>query len=268
MLLIGAAGGVGLALLHNSINAADPYDLKVVAITAALSFVVLPYLGADAVNVFSFSLNPPMWSLFFEIFANVLYLAIAKFLTVRTLCLLTLAGLIGVVIMGPLGGGLRTNFLAGFPRVVAGFFAGVLLRELWKTGRLPKFQANIFVLSASLLALAMIPFEIGGWLYAPTLAALLLIVICGVNCRPASYHKWFAFLGLVSYPVYLLHWFTIYVMQFIAKHSDFLSHHYFEPAFLHLIAIVFVGYAIGAYYETPVMNALKGILRKRRLRTR
>ncbi len=264
MLLVGAVGGVGLALLHNSINAADPYDLKVVAITAALSFIVLPYLGADAVNVFSFSLNPPMWSLFFEIFANVLYLAVAKFLTVRTLCILTFVGIIGVVFMGPLGGGLRTNFLAGFPRVVAGFFAGVLLRELWKVGRLPKFQANIFVLSASLLALAMIPFEIGGWLYVPILGVLLLIVIGGINCRPANYHKWFAFLGLVSYPVYLIHWFTIYAMQFIAKQSEFLRHHYSEPALLHLIAIVFIGYAIGAYYETPVMDALKRLSRRRR----
>jgi peptidoglycan/LPS O-acetylase OafA/YrhL len=261
MLLIGALGGIGLALVHNLINPLHAYTYQEIVKSGALSLLVLPYLEPNSINQHAFSFNPPIWSLFFEIVGNLIYVCISRFLSVRVLIALTVLGLIGAVALGPLGGFDKLNFAGGFPRIIAGFFGGVLLFKLFRSARLPKIRANIFVTSAVLLAVFNFPIEIGGWLYLPAFLLLFIAVIGGINSSPAATDGWCGFLGLVSYPVYLIHSLTLYVVTFVAKENglhDIL-------ATVHFIAIPFVGYLVALYYETPARLFLTRILRPKRI---
>jgi peptidoglycan/LPS O-acetylase OafA/YrhL len=88
--------------------------------------------------VFSvFPLNPPAWSLFFELAGNIAYASVFRFLSYRVLAAImavSTLGLAGFLYFGPqhdlhLGWNVE-NLSGGFFRVGYSFFAGVLLYRL------------------------------------------------------------------------------------------------------------------------------------------
>ena len=261
MVFMGAVGGVIIALIHNKTNLADAYPLQSIFASGGLSLAVLPYLGS-AISNKAFSFNPPLWSLFFEVVANLVYIATWRRLSVPVLAVLTLAGIVGVVYFGPLGGGSKETIVAGLPRVVAGFFGGVLLFRLRVQGLLPKIRANIFVLGAVILVIFCLPYDIGGAAYIPAFVILWLVVVGAVNARPSRSDRVSEFLGDVSYPVYLVHWLTLYVFTFIGAKIGLKGNLYTVIALIHFAAIPFIGFAVGHFYEKPVRQLLKKKLLK------
>jgi peptidoglycan/LPS O-acetylase OafA/YrhL len=259
MVFLGALGGIAIAFIHNKTNPAAAYPPSSILSSGGLSLLVLPYLS-PAIGNKAFSFNPPLWSLFFEVVANIFYVCTWRRLSKSILTVLTLLGLVGVVYFGPLGGGSKATIIAGLPRVTAGFFGGVLLFRLWSEKRLPKIRSNIFVLGAAILAIFCVPYEIGGLSYVPTYAAMWFIVLGAVNARPARFDRISEFLGDVSYPVYLVHWLTLYIFTFIGAKAGFGGSLYPVVAVIHLIAIPFIGFAVGHYYEKPVRQVLKNKL--------
>ena len=265
MLFIGALGGIVFGVIHNFTNPSQAYSYPAGAISAVLSLLVLPYLQPNSLNNFVFTFSPPIWSLFFEVVANGAYVLFVRFLSIRVLTALLVIGMIGVVSLGDLGGDQKTNFVAGFPRVIAGFFGGVLLFKLWRSGQLPMMRANIFISSAIILTIFVFSIKIRGWLYIPAFGLLMVAVINGINSRPARTDGWCEFLGLVSYPVYLVHPMTLYMIMFIG-HKITLSDSLFDVFLVgHLIAILFVGYIFARYYETPARLFLKRTLNCKKL---
>lgn len=259
MVFLGALGGIVIALIHNKTNAADAYPLQSIFSSGALSLFVLPYLSPEISNK-AFSFNPPLWSLFFEVAANVIYICTWKRLNIAALTVLTLAGILGVVYFGPLGGGSKDTIVAGLPRVIAGFFGGVLLFRLWSNNQLPAIRSNVLVLGAIILAIFCLPYDIGGIFYVPTFAILWLVVLAAVNARPAKTDRISEFLGEVSYPVYLVHWLTLYVFTFIGSKVGLKGDLYTVVALIHLAAIPFIGFAVGHFYEKPLRQILKRIV--------
>lgn len=121
MALLGLLLGAGFWLAQG----ADPVP-TLLLMTLGLAFV--PFTGGRDV----FPLNGPQWSLMWELAANLLYAVVAPWLTTRRLMVLVVAGGIahaalslhyGTGSLGPYG----HNWWAGAPRVIYGFFAGVLL---------------------------------------------------------------------------------------------------------------------------------------------
>ena len=157
------------------------------------------------------------------------------------------------------------SILAGLPRVTAGFFGGVLLFRLWSEKRLPNISSNIFILGAAILAVFCVPYEIGGFSYLPTFVLLWLIVLAAANARRAKSDRVSEFLGDVSYPVYLVHWLTLYVFTFVGAKVGLRGDLYTVVAVVQLIAIPFIGFAVGHYYEKPVRQVLKAKLLRQRL---
>ncbi len=247
MLLIGASGGIVLAIIHNFTNPLHANTYQDIAKSGGLSLLMLPYLKSGSISEHIFSFNPPIWSLFFEIVSNLIYVLFARFLSIRVLITLTVLGLVGVVSLGPLGGADKANFVDGFPRVIAGFFGGVLLFKLFRSGQLPKMRSNILITSTIILIVFFVPTEIGGWLYLPAFSMLLIAVVGGINSPSAWTDGWCEFLGLVSYPVYLIHSLTLYVVTFLGKKSGLHD----SLAICHLIAAPYLGYLVARYYETP-----------------
>ncbi len=257
MLFIGAVSGLLIALVHNHTSPADAYPLASILSSGGLSLVVLPYFS-DAITqrgfptpaIFSF--NPPIWSLFFEIVANIVYVLAVRRLSIPVLAAIIIAGVVGVVWFGPLGGGGQADFWSGFPRVACGFFGGVLLFKVQRLDRFPRFNVPPLVLVATTLVVLCSPPEVAGANFLVAYPILCLIVLCASMARPSSVDRLYVFLGLISYPVYLVHWQTLYVFAWAGTRIHGLADGYTVAVLAHLAAIPFIGFAFAHLYETPL----------------
>ena len=174
MLFVGAFGGLLIALINHraAIEATDPLPAILFSGGAVVAGTALPGPGRSP-GVFSY--DPPMWSLFFEILANLAYVALAVTGLARRpnaaiLALVVAAGLAGVVWCGPLGGAGVSDFASGLPRVACGFFGGVLLFKLSRARAPTSIRAGWVWPFLGLGALFALPVAIGGWLFPPAFA--------------------------------------------------------------------------------------------------
>ena len=257
MLFLGALGGICVALIHNRTNPAEAYPFTSVLASGGLSMFVLPYFS-DAIlqRGFStpaiFSFDPPIWSLFFEIAANIVYVFAFRRLTLPVLAAIVLVGVAGVVWFGSLGGGGQANFWAGFPRVACGFFGGVLLFKLRRMERFPRLNIPPLVLVFATVAVLCWPIEVAGASFVVVYPVLCVIVLCASVARPSRFDRLYMFLGLISYPVYIIHWHTMYVFVWVGTKLLGFADAYTIAVLVHMLAIPFIGFAFAHLFETPV----------------
>lgn len=203
MVLLGLAIG---ALVH----LAAGLDLATVGLLIMLGALFIPFpLTLDV-----FPLNGPQWSLLWELVANLVYALIAPWLTTRRLALLTLAGAVGHAVLtlrfgtGSLGS-FGNDWYGGGPRVIFGFFAGVLLARLAEQGRLrvPVLPASVLVLLALLALTAPVP-QTWRAVYDLVIALVAFPLIVGSAARAVAAPRrqpMFDGLAGISYALYALH---------------------------------------------------------------
>ncbi len=156
-----------------------------------------------------YPLNPPAWSIFFELFANLLHAALLHRLRTRTVLIISLvaAAAYGAAQMevgvNP-GGGKPTNFAAGFPRVIFAYSLGVVLYRWWRdtpTIKVPPLLAMAFMPVSFALAMVLgeksVPYSIGF-----VLVACPLMLAGGLRCEAGQLGTW---LGRISFPLYATH---------------------------------------------------------------
>ena len=88
-------------------------------------------------------------------------------------------------------------------------------------------------------------------------------VIAAINSTTRPIDAPLRFLGLVSYPIYLIHWLTLYVFTYLGSKLGLTGVLYNVIAIAHLIAIPIIGWLVMTYYEGPARRWLSK-LRKRR----
>ncbi len=260
MLLIGTVGGIAIAVIHNLTNLDHAYPPISILISGGLSILVLPYLGQGIPTNTVFSFNAPIWSLFFEIWANVAYAIFQRWLSIPVLMTLTIGALIVIGIMGPLGGAEKDTMVSGIPRVIAGFFGGLLLYKLWISGRVPQIRGNLVTLGIIIFALFLSPIAITGWFFIPVFALLCLIVLASANAAPSRLDNFSSIMGEASYPIYLVHWLTLYFVTFLGKKLG-LGEFIWIAGFANVAIIPFVGIAFYRYYEKPAMSLLRRFIK-------
>lgn len=182
------------------------------SLAAALTFLPTP----PALSIWPdapYPLDGPAWSLFFELFVNAVLALVALRGITRGVCIaiMAVAGLWLVptaFAFGQLDGGFAwSNFIAGFPRVLYGFFAGVLLYLMHERARAPALPAWACYLA--LFAIFAVP-AAGQWRAAYDLVVVLILfpglvwLSAGAQVQGAAL-KLSAFVGAMSYGVYILH---------------------------------------------------------------
>jgi peptidoglycan/LPS O-acetylase OafA/YrhL len=158
-----------------------------------------------------FPVNPPEWSLFFELTVNFIYAPLVRWLTAgRLTIILAMSGVaLFLAAMSPDAlniGHTAQSFFAGFPRVLFSFFLGVLLFRYRPAGRLGP-GASLF-LGVLLAAVLLAPFLKENWFYDIAAVTLIFppIVLIGSMCEtgPRLNRVWL-WLGELSYPLYITH---------------------------------------------------------------
>jgi peptidoglycan/LPS O-acetylase OafA/YrhL len=148
-------------------------------------------------------LNPPGWSLFFELVANFIFGAFHARLTNRNLAILIVGCLMLLLIGNGFGGAHYWDFVWGFPSVGFSFFLGVLLQRFHRSPPITTRWAWLF-------PLALIPAMVGDFLQIEGQDFILMAVVLPALVYFAASFELphpgpFELLGSSSYPIYVMH---------------------------------------------------------------
>ncbi|MDE2383170.1 MAG: acyltransferase family protein [Alphaproteobacteria bacterium] len=270
MLLLGAL----LGLVSVQVTPADGYFIPKLPYSLAVAFVAQLLLIPFAVSPGAFFINGPQWSIVFELAVNLFHAAFLPWLRNRALIALLVVNAALLCWIGLSQGGINygwgaDNFLAGIPRVLFGFFAGLLLfrtRASW-LGLLPSLP--FWALGLFLLVLLAVPHaEVSGLLaVAFELVSIFLlfpfIVALGAKATPGGALG--RVLGVMSYPLYAIHQPLLFTASWALKAAGLQ-----EGAAGQLLqaaaalAILAFAYAAGRFIDVP-WNQWRKALRKQDL---
>jgi peptidoglycan/LPS O-acetylase OafA/YrhL len=222
----------------------------------------------------NYPLNPPAWSLFFEIVANLAYALLIKLRIARTTLLLcivagSLALIVSTVFSGNSldAGGRQSEFSFGLARVTFSFFLGVLIcrffRYRTRKAETPGIQRLVpLIMTLLLIGILNAPLA---WMRTESFR-LIAISLCfpamvyyGALARlPRSFTRFTTVLGELSYPLYLLHgpFVTLmrarFLLQFTATHATLV--HGFVLCTVAVFALI--SWQVAELVDLPIRRAL------------
>ena len=220
LMVVGVLLGAPVLYLKITTDLSD-YTRRDFAETMLTNLFMLPYITAKEAAYGIFPTDPPLWSIAFEMLANLSFPLLLQ-LDKKRLITFCLAWLI-VIMVSSLVRGLiidhrmhfdinsgftLENILGGFPRVFFGFACGMLLYRWFGNSRDQTRSINPWLLYVELVAMLLVPVFARG-LYAVFFIAVLspLTVWLGAFsvCRDRFTLRLSEFLGWLSYPLYCLH---------------------------------------------------------------
>ncbi len=217
--------------------------------------------------------DPPLWSLFYELAANVLYAVSAPLLRHIHLwlivCLSGFALACAVVVLNGDTFGL-VHFELGALRVMFSFFLGVsFYRALGPNPR--RYTLPIVATPLIFAILAVVLFAPGppGWAYdlVAVLALFPAILILAVMSNPARsrLHSAFVNLGLASYPLYVVHFPFFWLVSKVLFHNSGASLRAFGMV-MSLAVVLPLSWLLAKSYDQPVRSWLTARLTPRSTR--
>jgi peptidoglycan/LPS O-acetylase OafA/YrhL len=200
---------------------------------ASILMIPLPTMAERFFNLFSF--NAPAWSLFWEYIANILYALFLHRLKPRYLALLMIPSAAAICLVAYndgslLGGWSGPTFWAGLARLSWSFLAGMFI---YRSGWIIRNRLGFLPLSLLLFGAFLFPYSKLNMLWEPLIVIVwfpLLIALGAATTQSEKTKRLCAFSGNISYPLYMTHYWLIFIFA-----------HYFElhhPAGLHLFFIV------------------------------
>ncbi len=222
-----------------------------------------------------YSMNPPAWTLFFELVVNLLYVAAFRWLRdTRVLAALVLFCGVGLVVtvfaLGSIDVGSHwPTWWAGFWRAGFGFFAGVLAFRLVGSPRTAIRPAKSWsiLLVVLLPVICLIPATpemqpVVDLTFAVVLAIPLLILAQSAG-PPTWLNTLFTVGGRISYAVYILH----QPFRELAERAPWRGIDLLAIAPLGgvaiLVSVVVLSYFAERYYDRPVRRLIVAKLRQR-----
>jgi len=175
--------------------------------SALLGSLFLPSIAANGTL---YPLNPPAWSLLFELIVNFVFAAGIAYLTIRRLFLIAFLSFVVLVAATVWFGDLNTgwkwaDFIGALPRVFFAFPIGMALCRLHRDHGW-KIAVNPIVPIAAVAALLTFSAPRQGiYDLATVLFAFPTIVLAGASRGMPGWGRLATFLGTTSYAIYALH---------------------------------------------------------------
>ncbi|WP_460583003.1 acyltransferase family protein [Hymenobacter arcticus] len=217
LIIIGSVLGLLTFLIDPYSNLYAVYGFRQTALLFITSSFLIPYPIMPERFFNLFSLNAPVWSLFWEYVANILYATILIKATKKVLVLLISVAVGGIWYVGVhagnvSGGWAGANFLDGFARVSFSFLAGMLIyRSNWIISN----KLGLPGMSALLIGAFLIPYSAQwNWLTEPILIIVYLPLLVSLGAGASltnKYQKINRFSGSISYPLYMVHYPFVWV---------------------------------------------------------
>lgn len=243
----------------------EEMDLKDIFISVFWGIIFLPSFVNEQLN----NLNPPSWSLYFELLANFIYALIVFRLNKKSLFVVALLFAVALVYFGldkgSLDLGVRwSEVLAGIARVGFSFVVGVLISRA-HTGKAQASWLSMFpmlLLVSAMFIRASDSMRIFVDVFLVICISPLVLWLGASYSVPPIFSKLAAALGLVSYPIYAIHYPLLRMAGDYAK-INHISGAYWLPIFV--IVLVSLGWILGKDFDPFVRSILSGVLfRKQR----
>jgi peptidoglycan/LPS O-acetylase OafA/YrhL len=271
MAILGTLLGLAFTLLRSQVWSQLPhFQLLLVTLTSLsiLPNVFVPGLGSDMLPF-----DNPAWSLFFEMVANVSYAALlrcrrSQISVMMAIPIISLIALLVLSRRSNLDGGVSFGTSAiGLARVGFSFFVGVLLFRLRRHLSPRAFRGSSGIAAALLLATTLIavisvstPLTRSIWFEFFAVVVLFPITVYqGSRVElPALWTGLCAFLGDISYPLYILHapllrpLFNTAVINYANAHMLFRL--FSLPVYI--LALILLTWLLGRYCDLPVRRWL------------
>jgi len=258
--MLGGALSIGQAFV------APTGTLKQVILLTASALFLLP-LGL-AYGLEAYPVNNPIWSVFFEIFINVIYGVFGNRITksVSRYAVALLAVMLVAVIfistgIDQVGFASYRNFAFGFVRVAYPFLVGmVIYREFWN-----KFTLRTSTWMGAGIAAALCLMLLD-WHLPPSpvydsiciVFLIPLIIVLGSTVSASSRHvsKLLSWLGAISYPFYLVHQPMLRLFRHASERSGHFAGHGALVAIFSLLTSAVLAQVLLKGYDTPVRSWL------------
>ncbi|MCB5206101.1 acyltransferase family protein [Methylovorus mays] len=178
-----------------------------------LNSFYLPFISKNESLSLSgiFPLNPPSWSLFFELAANLMFFFFIRY---STKALLIIAAIIGALLtwygltIYPAPGWRDIHLIGGFLRVGFSFIVGVLIFRGYQ--HIPNFNINPWLMACVLMAMLLMPRSQAWfsfyWISMVVITIPLMVAISTKIAVDNTFTKTsFEYIGWLSYPLYCVH---------------------------------------------------------------
>jgi peptidoglycan/LPS O-acetylase OafA/YrhL len=208
-----------------------------------------------------FPLNPPSWSLFIELLVNILFALMLVRFSSRILLLIAAVALVGLAWIQSAPyfldlGWSMTTLAGGVGRVMLSFPIGMVLcrwgrsverRTTWLALLPPLLVIVVLCITASDRRLPMLEL-------ADVVLVFPAILVAGIVWEPPSFLiKPFAFLGDISYPMYILHSSFTFIFIRIMRWTSMPP---LGAGLLFVSVMALIAAAVAHFYDRPVRGWL------------
>jgi peptidoglycan/LPS O-acetylase OafA/YrhL len=268
MIFIGTILGFAAAILQQQLSGTHEFTQDGMLLAATLFLIPLGIFF----HQMAYPLNNPIWSLFFELFANVIYGLQQKLYRFPSIVEKTCLFFFGVILLGLtihghtielVGFNSKESFLAGFIRVLYPFFMGVIIYRSKLFLHLYKVPSLIIL--SLLLAALLLPAFPHSWMYDSFFLLLGFPLIIAFGANPKDFKKltplWKVF-GALSFPLYVVHQPILQIFYLMSEKSGFQNAPIYY-AILGVLTSIAVAYAFLILYDQPFRNFLSKTWRAR-----
>lgn len=208
------------------------------------------------------SLDGPLWSLFQEYIANVLYALGLRKASIQVLWILVGISALLLTYAAVSRGDIATgwgypNFQYGLTRMLFPFLAGLLL---FRTGKRFRWPFGFYLIAAALTALFFFPWIPGfnGWYESMAIIFAFPVLVAagaGSHLGPKT-EKLCKVLGDLSYPIYIIHYPFIYIYMSWIHTQKPTGTEVIQVAIALFFIFLFLAWAAMQWYDTPVRQWL------------
>jgi peptidoglycan/LPS O-acetylase OafA/YrhL len=208
--LIGILVGCAKLGLQFIVSPSKSEPIPIIVLACSLNLFLLPFLSTTHFNVL-FPANGVMWSLFGEIFVNLVWAILTALLRPGLWLLIIITAILGVILCQQMVvhgladlGWQPQHFIGSCARIGFPIFLGAVFCRL--ETQIARLKSNPVIAIVVLIVDLGMPLQMEAWDFLSVFFLLPLALTLGISCGRDFESAINHFLGAISYPLYAVHY--------------------------------------------------------------